>query len=273
MSTSSTDMRRSLLCLIAVLTTLAGCASAPSTQKKPAADVDNVNVVRAVRQQPPAPAVAASDTTHQATVTASPQAQMAAQQAAGDYVAAMQAIKLNKLDDALIGFQAISAKHPTLSGPRVNEALIYVRQEKWDDALGSIAGALKVNPRNPYAWNLQGIVLRQQGKFKESRAAYEQAVGIDPLYAKAHFNLGVLADLYLQDLKLALNHYEKYQALQKKPDPAVANWITDLRNRLGLPAVPVTPAPATATPAITPTEPPPAAPAAPATAPATGAAG
>lgn len=269
MSTSSTDMRLPLLCLAAILAVLAGCASKPPP-KKPVAKVDNVTTVRAVRQQPVTPTVAASDTAHRTTVTASPEAQMAAQQAVGDYYAALQAMKIDKLDDALISFQTLAAKHPSLSGPLINQALIYMRKEKPDDALDTLNAALKVNPRNPYAWNLRGVLLRQQGKFKEARAAYEQAIGFDPQYAKAHFNLGVLADLYLQDLQLALNHYEKYQTLQKKPDQAVGNWISDLRNRLGLPATPVAAAPAAAAPSTTtPTAATPAAAApAPATAPA-----
>lgn len=250
MSMSFTDTRMSQRLPIFLLAALlAACTSGP--QQK--ASVDNVNTVRAIRQQAAAPAVAASDSIHQTTVTASAQAQAAAQQAVAEYFAAVQAMKAGKLNDALVGFQTIAAQQPVLSGPLVNQALIYIRQEKWDDALDTISQALKVNPRNPFAWNLRGIVLREQGKFKDARAAYEQALAIDPNYAKAHFNLGVLADLYLQDLPLALSHYERYQALQKKPDTAVTNWIGDLRNRLGLnqskPAAPAgeAPAPAPAT--------------------------
>ncbi|MFZ5756679.1 MAG: tetratricopeptide repeat protein [Pseudomonadota bacterium] len=241
---SSTDFRPWRAAWLLLAATLAACSSTP----KPKPEVDNVNVVRSVRQQPTAPAVAASDSVHQTTVTASSQAQAAAQQAIGEYFAAVQAMKAGKLNDALVGFQAISAQHPVLSGPLVNQALIYIRQEKWEDALDSIDQTLKVNPKNPFAWNMRGIVLREQGKFKEARAAYEKALAIDGNYAKAHFNLGVLADLYLQDLNLALKHYERYQALQRKPDQAVGNWIGDLRNRLGIAA------PAPATPPAAPAE-------------------
>ncbi len=256
MSTSSIDLRPSLTALTLAAALLAGCASTPKPaahSTKPA--VDNVNTVRAVRQQPAAPAATASDTTHQTTVTAAPAAQQAAQQAAPEYFAAIQAMKAGKLDEALTSFKTMSTRFPGLSGPQVNQALIYVRKERWDDALKSLDAGLKINSRNPYAWNLRGIVLRQQGKFADARKAYENALSIDAMYAKAHFNLGVLADLYLQDMKLALEHYEKYQALQKKPDPAVNNWIADLRNRLGIApvaapaAAPAASEPAAATPA------------------------
>lgn len=239
-----------LLALAAIAAVLAGCATGPRQQ----AAVDNVNVIKPVRAQAAAPAVAASDATHVTTVTASIQAQTEAQQAIGDYFSGIQMMKSGKLDDALVIFQQISAEHPTLSGPIVNQGLIYIRQEKWDDALGVLDQALKINPQNPFAWNQRGIALRAQGKFKDARASYEKALAIDPQYAKAHFNLGVLADLYLQDLQLALSHYEKYQSLQRKPDQAVGNWIGDLRNRLGIampaPAAPAAgPAPAETAPA------------------------
>ena len=50
-------------------------------------------------------------------------------------------------------------------------------------------------------------------------------------YARAHFNLAVLGELYLQDMNLALNHFRAYQNLQKLPDENVANWIVDLERR------------------------------------------
>jgi tetratricopeptide (TPR) repeat protein len=240
---SSIDVRRpSLIGIGLALALLAGCAGAP---KKPAKDVDNVNVVKSVRSQPAAPVAAASDTTHVTTVSATTAVQVSAQAAIKDYFAGVQMMKGGKLDDALVMFQQLSAQHPMLSGPLVNQALVLYRQDKWDDSLAIVEQALKINERNPFAWNLRGLIMRQKGKFADAREAYQRALLIDGNYAKAHFNLGILADLYLQDLELALRHYETYQTLQRKPDPAVTNWVNDLRNRLGI----VAPAAAPAAPA------------------------
>lgn len=266
MSTSFTDRRHGtpLLALGVMALLLAGCAGAPKKTR----EVDNVNTIKSVRAQPATPVASASDTTHVTTVTASAEAQMSAQAAIKDYYEGVQMMKGGKLEDATLVFQALSAEHPALSGPIVNQALILYRQDKLDDALALVEQALKVNERNPFAWNLRGMIMRQKGKFADAREAYQRALLIDANYAKAHFNLGILADLYLQDLRLALTHYERYQMLQRKPDAAVNNWIADLRNRLGIqmPAPAAAPAAETAPPAAPATEPAPPADAAPAAA-------
>lgn len=215
-----------VICILA----MAGCASTPPPREQ----VDTVNVIKPVREHPPAPVVAESQTAHVTVVPVptAPDMQATAQKVIEQYADAITLMKDGKHDEALAILQAISAEIPDLSGPLVNQGVIFVHRAQWDDALTVLDNAIKANERNPYAWNLKGIVLREKGKFADARAAYERALALDPLYAKAHFNLGVLADLYLQDLAVALRHYEKYQALQTKPDQAVGNWITDLRNRL-----------------------------------------
>jgi hypothetical protein len=64
-------------------------------------------------------------------------------------------------------------------------------------------------------------------------------LALSPNYAKAHFNLGVLAELYLQDLPLALTHYEAYQNTQTEADSTVAKWVIDLQKRTGVYKAPV----------------------------------
>jgi len=47
----------------------------------------------------------------------------------------------------------------------------------------------------------------------------------------AHYNLGVLNELYLQRLDAALRHFEHYQELVSE-DQQVARWIADLSRRV-----------------------------------------
>ena len=72
---------------------------------------------------------------------------------------------------------------------------------------------------------------RRNGNFPEAEAAYLKAVTADPDYALAHYNLGVLNELYLQELGTALRHFERYQEIVGG-DEQVEKWITDLQRRV-----------------------------------------
>ncbi|MCP5176499.1 MAG: tetratricopeptide repeat protein [Moraxellaceae bacterium] len=153
---------------------------------------------------------------------------------ANDYQRAVVLMKANQLDEAFSLFEAVHQKAPQLAGPLLNQALIHVQRQQYKEAAALLEKAVAANSKNPYAFNLQGFVYRQLGQFKNARTAYEMALQLSPNYAKAHFNLGVLAELYLQDLPLALTHFEAYQKTQKDEDATVGKWIIDLQKRTGV---------------------------------------
>jgi tetratricopeptide (TPR) repeat protein len=90
---------------------------------------------------------------------------------------------------------------------------------------------LIIDPEHPAALNQLGMLLRRQGKFRDAESAYTRAVTADPDYALAHYNLGVLNELYLQQLDLALQHFERYVELGGDDDQ-VTKWIADLKRRI-----------------------------------------
>lgn len=159
-----------------------------------------------------------------------------------DYQQAIVMMKSMQLDDAFTRFDDIQNKAPMFSGPAINQALIRIQQQNFKDADLLLKKAVGINDKNPFVYNLQGFVARQQGQFANARTAYEKAIAISPKYAKAHFNLGILADLYLQDLPLALQHYEAYQSFQTSADSTVAKWVVDLQKRTGVYKAPAKPA-------------------------------
>ena len=75
------------------------------------------------------------------------------------------------------------------------------------------------------------MLSRRNGDFSAAEAAYLKAVTVSPDYALAHYNLGVLNELYLRRLDVALTHFERYQALVGD-DKQVEKWIADLRRRV-----------------------------------------
>jgi lipoprotein NlpI len=91
--------------------------------------------------------------------------------------------------------------------------------------------ALEVDPEFAPALNHLGLLLRRNGKFQEAESAYLKAITVSPDYALAHYNLGVLNELYLQRLDVALQHFEQYQQLVGG-DEEVAKWIIDLTRRV-----------------------------------------
>lgn len=216
--------------LSAIVALFSGCAS------KPAGDndfgLDGAGGPSKYAQQREGGIAAESDAVHIPPVPHDPAAEAIALQAMPEYARALQTMRSGELDKALVMLQSIASRYPQLSGPLVNQGLILQQQKKYSQAEEAYRQALTVNESNPYAHNGLGLTLREQGKFADARQHYEAAIALDPKYARAHFNLGVLAELYLQDLPLALKHFNNYQALQRQDDETVANWLLDLERRV-----------------------------------------
>jgi len=90
---------------------------------------------------------------------------------------------------------------------------------------------VQVNPKQAVYFNQLGISYRMVGQFKKARDAYEKAIALDPNYALAHLNLGILYDVYLWDGPRALELYDRYLSLSPNGDDKVKKWAADLRNR------------------------------------------
>lgn len=229
MSTSFTD--RPLAAVAVMLALLVGCAAKPAIDTDLGLDLSAGGPSRYAEERDGA-AAADSDAEHVPPVPHDPAVVALAQQAIPEYAKALQSMRAGELDKALTMLQSISSRYPQLSGPVVNQGIIYQRQKKFDEAEQALRQALDVNASNPYAHNALGLTLREKGKFDDARKHYESAIALDPEYARAHFNLGVLAELYLQDMALALSHFRAYQSLQRQQDQTVANWIADLERRV-----------------------------------------
>jgi len=133
--------------------------------------------------------------------------------------------------DAELRFKEFLLQYPAYPGAHVNLAIIHVNNGNDADAHASIDAALAIDPEYAPALNQKGMLLRRNGNFSEAEAAYLKAVTSNPDYALAHYNLGVLNELYLQRLDVALQHFERYQALVGD-DRQVEKWIADLRRRV-----------------------------------------
>lgn len=236
------------LWLTSLVILLCGCASTP-TQQQPveqaesAEQTDVSELFESLETTEPTVSryadikemeiAAASDTEYTPPIPpATNTSVQSAEQASANFFLGLQALMIEDRDTALAIFSDMGKQFSDLSGPLVNQGLIHYHQGDLEKAEDVLQKALSINASNPYIHNTLGVILRNRGEFSEARRHYEQAITLAPTYAQAHFNLAILAELYLQDLVLALDHYRVYQTLQRHPDTTVENWILDLERRV-----------------------------------------
>ena len=149
-----------------------------------------------------------------------------------DYNEALTLLDQDRIDEGIALLELVAAAAPELSAPHIDLGIAYHRAGELEAAEKNLLLALESNPDHPTAHNELGIVYRKSGRFAEARQRYQSALAIYPGYHYARRNLAVLCDLYLVDLRCALENYEAYMATVREDDEAEM-WIADIRNRLG----------------------------------------
>jgi len=196
----------SLLAAMLLLSACGGSATRPDAGRQQEMADAKANVPAQIQRDVPAQALTMFE---QATSV----------MAAGDYL------------DAELRFKEFLLRYPDYPGAHVNLAIIHTNNGNDSAAQASIDAALALNPAYAPALNQQGMLFRKTGNFIEAESAYLKAVTASPDYALAHYNLGVLNELYFQRLDTALQHFEQYQSLVGE-DKQVEKWIADLRRRV-----------------------------------------
>lgn len=151
---------------------------------------------------------------------------------AASYEAALSAMRSGKTAQAEKALQKLTEQYPNYSGPQTNLGILYFHQNKLEEAKSAFLASLEANPKNVVSLNHLGIISRGAGEFKQAYTYYEKALQIDPDYAYAHLNFGILLELYMGKLPEALEHYQRYQELTKEEDVEVKKWIVDLGRRV-----------------------------------------
>jgi Tfp pilus assembly protein PilF len=148
-----------------------------------------------------------------------------------DFQRAVAMLDKGHYDRAVDLLEKVIEQSPGVTAPHINLAIAYRRLDKLEKAEAHLQTALDMVPGHPVACNEYGLLYRQTGRFSEARAIYEAALARFPDYYPVHRNLGILCDIYLNDLQCALQHYEIY-GRTRPDDQQVQLWIADLRNRL-----------------------------------------
>ncbi len=148
------------------------------------------------------------------------------------YNNAISAAKSGNYDEAIQLFTEITTTNPDFANAYTNLGLLHRHKANKDEARQAFNKAISLNPADAVSYNHLGVMLREEGKFSEAKDMYQSAIQHKSDYAPAVLNLGILYDLYLQDLPNALTQYNNYQKLTGGQDKEVEKWIIDLDKRI-----------------------------------------
>jgi len=152
-----------------------------------------------------------------------------------NYKKALYSLRDNDLTQAEVLLTNVTKRHPNLAGPHANIGLIYYKQGKIKKATKSLNKAIQLNPRNPYAYNLLGIIKNDKGDFLSAEKYFLLAIKYKKDYAKAQYNIALLYDIYFHKIQESINHYQQYLNIIKEKgikDKQTRDWVKQLQSSL-----------------------------------------
>src|SRR3989454_373386 len=107
---------------------------------------------------------------------------------------------------------------------QIREALTALRRQdpaQWEDAIGAYRRVVAIDPTYAAAWNNLGLLLHRMGRYDEAQTAYASAIEQDPRCCEAAYNLGSLHE-DRGAVEEAITDYRR--ALELAPDYADAHF-------------------------------------------------
>lgn len=149
----------------------------------------------------------------------------------GEFNQAVILLNQENYPEAIRLLRAVSGKTSKFSAPYINLGIAYARTNELEKAEENFKKALEISQQHPVAQNELGLIYRKTGRYTEARQLYEALLAMYPDFLPARKNLGVLCDIYIQDLNCALEQYEEY--LKGIPeDEKVKIWVADVKSRM-----------------------------------------
>lgn len=148
-----------------------------------------------------------------------------------DFEKALDLLRKQKYAEAIKLLQKVTQKTQN-SAPYINIALAYEMTGELGLAEDNLKRALAINPDHPATMNEYALLYRRSGRFAEARVLYESLLAKHPSFLPARKNLGILCELYLNDLRCALDQYQSYSGALPD-DKEVKLWIIGLKQKTG----------------------------------------
>ncbi|MDD2806712.1 MAG: SpoIID/LytB domain-containing protein [Elusimicrobiales bacterium] len=127
-----------------------------------------------------------------------------------------------ELQQAASAYFALAEVSPAEARPLLNAAMCLRQAGRYYEAAGALVRALERDPHNPDIYSELGWLRFHQADFDGARSAFETAIRIQALHARAELGL---ASVYsnLEDKEKTLAHLEKYRQL--RPDFSGVDYI------------------------------------------------
>ncbi|RYY77084.1 MAG: tetratricopeptide repeat protein [Gammaproteobacteria bacterium] len=148
------------------------------------------------------------------------------------YQEALEAIRSDNAEKAIQPLVKITRSHSEHIGAWINLANAYLKISKISEAESASAHAKEINPKVAEVYNLQGLIAVQKGEYSNAEKNYVQALQLKENYPSAHYNLGLLYDMYYQDLDRAIIHYDRYLELSDGADKKTIGWVAELKQKI-----------------------------------------
>jgi len=187
------------ICIFAGITFLSGCSNTPSESKKNSAAVKSIELGADEQKI---------------------------------YQDALEALKADNVDKAITSLAKIANNHPDHIGAWINLANAYLTKAKINDAESATAHAKSINPKLAEIYNLQGLIAVQKSEYSNAEKNYLQAIQLKTNYPAAHYNLGLLYDMYYQDIDRAVTEYDRYLELSDGSDKKTISWVAELKQKI-----------------------------------------
>lgn len=155
----------------------------------------------------------------------------------------------NNYEDAAALLEKINAQNNRLAGVHANLGIAYGKLNQYGKAKSALETAVGLNPNSPEILNEMAIAYRNSGEYIASKEVYQKILKKYPKSGQSHLNLGILCDIYMNDIDCALKHYKEYEALyanvpgeskdkkraasasKSTKNDKVVHWINDLEKR------------------------------------------
>ncbi len=149
-----------------------------------------------------------------------------------NFDAAIALLRKQKYEEAIKLLHKVIQQSQNNSAPYINIALAYEMTGEMGLAEDNLKRALAINPNHPAAMNEYALLYRRTGRFAEAKKLYASLLDKYPSFMLAHKNLGVLCELYLNDLQCAYDQYKAYNSALPD-DEEVKLWIVGVKQKLG----------------------------------------